>query len=332
MKQVQNSKKILVLSASLLLIGCRPIDSTNNDVRQSIASAQHELTIQTVEFSNADIVTNVGVTMFDYFTGEEIASEVVDAEGKAAFPGVKQNTPYKISIYRILSSGEWLEQTKQDIVFDKGKPVLKIETFNTNHQSPLNVPVVYQKPELPNGCEVTALAAILNYYGMKVDKVDLANHYLPKQPVTKKGATLYGPDPTLAFAGDPSKTSGAYYVYAPPIVEVANDVLFEHHSDFRAMDLSQASKKEIINYVQSGVPVLAWVTIDLKPPRTKGYWVIQETNEKHPILMNLHAVVVTGYHNGKVTVMNPLSGKQTIDESVFFESFQSLGSQAVVIL
>ncbi|MFP3427360.1 hypothetical protein, partial [Pseudoalteromonas sp. SIMBA_162] len=90
------------------LIGCRPIDSTNNDGRQSIASAQHELTIQTVEFSNADIVTNVGVTMFDYFTGEEIASEVVDAEGKAAFPGVKQNTPYKISIYRILSSGEWL--------------------------------------------------------------------------------------------------------------------------------------------------------------------------------------------------------------------------------
>ncbi|MEL4025232.1 C39 family peptidase [Lysinibacillus endophyticus] len=332
MKQVQNSKKILVLTASLLLIGCSPNDSSHNGVLQSISSSKHELTIQTIEFSSADVVTNVGVTIFDYFTGEEIASVVVDAEGKAVFPSVKQDTPYKIAVYRILSSGEWLEQTKQDIVFDKNKPLISIETFNTNHQSPLDVPIVLQNPELPNGCEVTALAAILNYYGMKVDKMDLANNYLPKQPVTKKGDTMYGPDPNVAYAGDPSKKSGGYYVYASPIVEVANEVLFEQNSEFRAMNLSDASKKEILNYVQSGVPVLAWVTIDLKKPRTKGHWVIKETNEKHPIFMNLHAVVVTGYHNGKVTVMNPLSGQETIDEKVFFESFKSLGSHAIVIL
>ncbi|SOC06283.1 uncharacterized protein YvpB [Ureibacillus xyleni] len=332
MKQVQNSKKILVLSTTLLLLGCSPIDSSNTGVLQSIINSSHELTIQTVEFSSTEIVTNVGVTLFDYITGEEIAKVVVDDEGKAVFPGVIQDTAYKITISRILPSGEWLEQTEEEIVYDENKPIVSIETFNTNNHSPLDVPVVLQNPELPNGCEITALTAILNYYGMKVDKLKLATDYLPKQPITKKGNTLYGPDPNLAYAGDPSKKSGSYYVFAPPIVEVANNVLFEHSSEFRAMDLSDASKKEIINYVQSGVPVLAWVTIDLKKPRTKGAWVIQETKQNHPIYMNLHAVVVTGYQNGKVSVMNPLSGHQSIEENVFFDSFKSLGSHAIVIL
>ena len=40
--------------------------------------------------------------------------------------------------------------------------------------------ITYQMPELPTGCEITALAMALNYYGYGIDKVTMAVQYLPK--------------------------------------------------------------------------------------------------------------------------------------------------------
>ena len=41
----------------------------------------------------------------------------------------------------------------------------------------LDVPVVNQYPELPNGCEITSATAYLNYIGIKVDKIELCESY-----------------------------------------------------------------------------------------------------------------------------------------------------------
>ena len=32
--------------------------------------------------------------------------------------------------------------------------------------------IIYQEPELPTGCEITALTMVLHYYGFDVDKVN----------------------------------------------------------------------------------------------------------------------------------------------------------------
>ena len=46
-----------------------------------------------------------------------------------------------------------------------------------------NFAVINQHPELPTGCEATALTMVLNYYGFGADKLDIADNYLPKGPV-----------------------------------------------------------------------------------------------------------------------------------------------------
>ena len=102
--------------------------------------------------------------------------------------------------------------------------------------------------------------------------------------------------------------------------------------EFRALDITNATKQELIDYVKSGVPVLTWVTIDWKEPRKFSHWVIEGTNQKHGVYKNLHAVVLTGYQNGKVTIMNPLTGIEKIDEKTFFRTYKQLGSHALVIL
>ena len=68
-------------------------------------------------------------------------------------------------------------------------------------------PVIGQHPELPTGCEATALTMVLNYYGFPADKMDIAVNYLPKGPI---GST----DFRKAFLGDP-RNSWSRGCYAP---------------------------------------------------------------------------------------------------------------------
>jgi len=297
----------------------------------NLSSESQVLTIQTVEYSSQEGIANLGVVLLDFETKQEIERGIADKKGMVHFEQVIPEQPYDIVIYRILDSGEWMVQSQETVVFDPKNPVVQIQTFNTSPKEGLKVPVVLQNPELPNGCEITSLTAILNYYGIKIDKMKV-NDYLPKSKVYTSNGVMYGPDPNKAYAGDPKNKDGGYYVYAPPLVEVANQILAENNADFRAMDITKATKEELINYVKSGVPVLTLVTIDWKKPTTLGYWIIDGTKNKHNIYKNLHAVVMTGYENGKVTIMNPLKGIEKIDEKTFFRSYEQLGSHALVVL
>ena len=40
----------------------------------------------------------------------------------------------------------------------------------------LNVPLERQLPDLPNGCEVTSLSMLLNYYDINVSKLELSSN------------------------------------------------------------------------------------------------------------------------------------------------------------
>ena len=53
--------------------------------------------------------------------------------------------------------------------------------------------VELQMPELPTGCEITALTMALNYYGCPADKVEIAERYLPTVPAD----LYYGDDGRL---------------------------------------------------------------------------------------------------------------------------------------
>lgn len=195
----------------------------------------------------------------------------------------------------------------------------------------INVPTIMQQPELPNGCEITSLTAVLNYYGQQVSKTTMADVYLPKEPFTYKENKRYGPNPYEAYAGDPRSSSGGWFSYAPPIVQAAQGYAANAGANLTATNLSGSSKETLLAKLDQGIPVVIWITLDLSSPKVNSSWYFSDTGEYFAAPVNLHAVVLNGYQGNKVHVMNPLKGQVTYNMDAFFNSYRALGSHAMIV-
>lgn len=331
MKKLKIMHCVTGLLCISFLTGCQSnqlaLRTVNN---HEIANFSNEMTVYAVEYYSRTAIPNVEIAIKQIDTNEEVASAVASSDGAATFNMLVENEGYEAVIYQVEGNSR-TEIGRQPFIFDKSKPHLFIETFYANAANGLAVPIVLQNPELPNGCEITALTAMLNYFGINITKLQMLHNYLPRENTEIRNGIRYGPDPELAYAGNPSSAIDGFYVFAEPIAHAANQVLFEHNSKINARNITGATRTEIINLVHKGYPVLTWVTIDWQKPRTNSFWIVQSTGEKHPIYSNLHAVVLTSVNDDHVMIMNPLTGYETIQTDTFFESFISLGSHAVVI-
>lgn len=65
----------------------------------------------------------------------------------------------------------------------------------------MNVPVISQKPELFNGCEVTSLAMLLRYAGVNVGKLELAKRLEKDGDPLERFMERYLPGKTLNMTG-----------------------------------------------------------------------------------------------------------------------------------
>ena len=58
----------------------------------------------------------------------------------------------------------------------------------------LDVPLINQNPDYPNGCEAAAATMLLNYLGIDITLEDFINNYLPMSDVYEKDGIRYGPN------------------------------------------------------------------------------------------------------------------------------------------
>ena len=129
---------------------------------------------------------------------------------------------------------------------------------------PAEFEIIRQMPELPTGCEITALTMMLNYYGYSVDKMTMASEYLPVIPAEfYEGADgrVYGPDMDNFFVGDPS--ASGYICGTGAIRSAADAYLEDRDSALRAKDLTGPRLPELYALVRDGPPVQVWVTIGM---------------------------------------------------------------------
>ncbi len=194
----------------------------------------------------------------------------------------------------------------------------------------LSVPVIMQNPALPNGCEITSLAEVLQFEGFSVSHTELAESYLPCGKIRYENGKTMVPDPEEEYVGDPSTNSG-WYCFEGPVMEAANRYLSEQNSTLRAVKISGESVKQLEEYIQQGKPVIVWVTQKLADIRRTAFtWTLPDGSEVHPY-GGLHCVVLSGMDENTVTFADPIYGEWTAEKERFEEIFEGMGSRAVVI-
>ncbi|MFJ1106918.1 C39 family peptidase [Bacillus sp. RA(2023)] len=186
-----------------------------------------------------------------------------------------------------------------------------------------NVPFIQQLPELDRGCEVTSLAMMLQYAGIKVDKMKLANE-IKKVDFMNDGVRG---NPNEGFVGNIYTFSeSGYGVYHGPLFQLAKKYLPN-----KAVDLTGKSIEELYKSVKAGQPVVM-ITNATFAPLDEDEFTTWETNSGDvSITYNEHCVVLVGYDKEFVYIRDPLS--DSLDVKVPRENFEKawiqMGSQAI---
>lgn len=193
----------------------------------------------------------------------------------------------------------------------------------------LDVPYIKQRPELPSGCEVTALAMALAYYGEAADKLSLARE-MPMDDTSvernEDGTIRIWGDPEDGFVGDPF--DNGITINPNPLKQVAD----KYRSG--SLALYGEAFEVIETHVANKRPVLVWFTIHHEMP-TPRIWhtpagkVVQAPRP-------LHCIVVTGtdddyvyFHDCEST---DKSGEHIKNEKAHFTRiYDAMGRRALVI-
>ncbi|MBC5637728.1 C39 family peptidase [Ornithinibacillus sp. BX22] len=342
---IRNSILFFFLFLSIILVVLKG-EKINAFVSEVFDKNEGVITIVSIDAQQGFPIKDVTFQLLDSETEEVLAELTTGSDGVVRTNDLPQNKTYQI----IQTDIYWpyqLNTDPQTIALLSEEEEIAIEnnvhpsvtTYERTDQDEvvvtemnLSVDTVLQEPELPNGCEVTSLASVLHYYGYEVDKTVLSDKYLPKIPFEVKNGKLYGADPYNAYAGEPRSRNQGFFSYAPPIIETVNRYFKEVGGHHKTEDITGSSPEELLNnYVQEGIPVVVWTTIDLKEPLFNYSWYVHGTEKSIDVIRNSHTVVLTGFSEEEVFVMDPLKGNVSYPMDQFFEIYKKAGSHAMVV-
>lgn len=193
---------------------------------------------------------------------------------------------------------------------------------------------ILQLPELPVGCEITALTILLRHCGFDAEKTDLAKNYLPISwgNVRNEDGKTYKDSFFSYFIGDPFSRGYGCFSYA--IEKAANDYIADHGGGFTVKNISGAHPDVLYDYLAQGTPVLCWATDGMIEPEYYETWYDNETGEQLDWYLNEHCFVLAGFNMNAdiVTLNDPMKGIIDYNINKFETRYDQMYRQAIVIL
>ena len=209
-------------------------------------------------------------------------------------------------------------------LFNKNKINDEIDWMTMKQEQKLNVPLENQMPDLPNGCEVTSLSMLMNYYGIKVSKNELAETIQHVDSFTDGGK--YRGNPHQGFVGHMTIANAGWCVYNEPLYNVARKYT-SHIENITGRDFLR-----LLKLVSNGHPVMIITTTTFNKVNNMQTW---DTNTgKVNVTPSSHACVITGYSKPKkvIYVNNPYGYKnQPVNWKNLQASYNQQGRQALYI-
>ena len=207
-------------------------------------------------------------------TGVRVSTSVLNVRGGpgTAYPvlGTVQNGQIFASV---LQSGSWYKVNWSGRTgWISGLYLTRVALAGPTAppQFVLNVPILSQLPELPTGCEITAVTMMLVYKGANVTKTGLADE-MPRSS-----------DPNLGYVGNPYTRSG-WTIYPPALMDLVKKYAGT------AVNLTGTTVATIEAQIQKNKPVVVWVPMH-------GFTV--------------HALTVTGFDQINLFYNDPWTGQK----------------------
>jgi uncharacterized protein YvpB len=201
---------------------------------------------------------------------------------------------------------------------------------NTKNEFKLSgVPLIMQKPELDRGCEVTSLAMLLQYAGVDVGKMELAEKIKKDHtPYKNENGTYYYGNPNDGFVGDIyTFDKMGYGVYHGPVADLAEEYL-----PGKVRDVSGSSFEEaVIQPLMDKKPVWVIINATYKKLADSEFRTWNTPTGQVQITWQEHSVVVTGFDEDYVYFNDPLSAVTKAERAGFQAAWKQMGSQAITI-
>jgi len=196
----------------------------------------------------------------------------------------------------------------------------------------LDVPCINQRERYPTGCESVSAVMALQYWGVDITVEEFIDNHLAMgaAPTAGKNGERTGCSPWNAFPGNPYSKSG-YGCYAPVIVNAVNDL-----KDRRKLDVQAHYGKPIEtlcrDYIDKGIPVIFWATLDMQPARTGNSWTDDASGKQIQWVAPMHCLLLIGYDDACYYFNDPWQQKaQAYPKAAVKTAYESIFAQAVVI-
>jgi uncharacterized protein YvpB len=221
------------------------------------------------------------------------------------------------------------------------KPIAKPNTFLEDNfemsiikiqdQALIDAPVVNQFPELPRGCEVTSLTMLLQFAGVHVDKMTLANQ------IVKEGSTYRVENGKIYFGNPHDGFVGNMYTFDEPGLGVYHEPirdLAEQYLPGQIDDLTGTDFTELKIHLSDGRPVWIITNTTYKKLSPDHFQTWYTPSGKIEVTFKEHSVLLTGYDEEFVYFNDPLTGEKNKKAPIaeFEQAWVQMGSQAITFL
>jgi len=190
-----------------------------------------------------------------------------------------------------------------------------------------DVPVIYQYPVLPTGCEATALTMLLQWFGVTVTKEAVADSLIKEPLPFEENGKMKGGNPYRAFVGDPY-TKESFGAFHGPIAQALNKFLPDQSDDVTGLTF-----QDLLNKIKENKPVIIWMSLDLKELHVTDTWSDINNSEETIIWKSPeHCALLIGFDEDSVFINDPHTGKtEKYPSKIFQQRWEELGKQAVTI-
>ena len=200
----------------------------------------------------------------------------------------------------------------------------------------IEVPYISQSGDWPTGCESVSTVMLLQFLGFDVDVDTFIENYLPAEDMIYTKNTLYGPDPRKAFAGSPYDEN-SFGCYTGVILEAVRRCIVSQkpkEQNWEVLDLTDLPMETLLtDYIDQGMPVIFWATIDMRPSMRGPSWTIKDSGGTFIWTSNEHCMLLVGYDDDHYFFNDPWNDNGCIgyEKSLVEERHREMFNMAVGI-